>query len=540
MSLAPNYAVGYFSLGAVLKMAGRPKEAIPFFQKCLRLSPVPVHSRVLGMLADSYSELGQFEEAIATYKKQLRIYGPDQLLTHVGLAATYAKMERENEARSEGEEVMRIDPEFSLERFIESLPYDQSKKDRLAALLRNTGLPEKPPLPLPDKPSIAVLPFVNMSGDPEQEYFSDGISEEIINALTKTSKLFVIARESSFSYKGKQAKVPQIARELGVRYILEGSVRKSENRVRITAQLIDGIKGQHLWSERYERELKNIFTLQDEITMKIVTSLRIKLTDGEQARMWGKKAKHLDVYLKQMEALSLWNKGTREGYIRFGQVAQEIIKMAPESAIGYRMLGWNYWQLATIGISPRENILRAFEMAKKSLSLDESDPLSHALLGNVYLVMRQYEKAIAEGERAVELDPNGAQVLGLLGTTLNHAGRPDEAITYLKQGIRLNPFPAFWYFAHLGLCYLQKGQYEEALAEMRRALLCSPSNPITHVRLAVTYVLLDRKEEARAEAKKALEIDPNFTVERVSKALQWKNPAFSKLIVGAMRKAGLK
>jgi adenylate cyclase len=399
---------------------------------------------------------------------------------------------------------------------------------------------EKMAFPLPDKPSIAVLPFVNMSGDPKQEYFSDGISEEIINALSKTSHLFVIARESTFSYKGKQVKVQQIAHELGVRYILEGSVRKSEDRVRITAQLIDGIKGEHLWAERYDRELKDIFALQDEITIKIITALQVQLTEGEQARMWGKKSKNLDVLLKGMETLSLWRKGTKESHIRQGQVSQEIIDMAPDYAGGYRSLGWYYWYLAMIGESPRESIGKAFKLAQKALSLDESDSWSHALLGSIYLMMRKYEKAIVAGERSIELDPNGAMAHGLLGMTLSFADRPDEAIRHLNQGIRLNPFPAYWYFLRLGQSYIQKGQYEEALKAYKKALQRGPNSFANHAHLAITYVLLDRQEEAGAAAKKVLELYPNFSVERISKTLPFKNQAHLKLVVDAMRKAGLK
>ena len=379
-----------------------------------------------------------------------------------------------------------------------------------------------------------------MSGDPGQEYFSDGISEEIINALSKSSHLFVISRESTFSYKGKQAKVQQIAHELGVRYILEGSVRKSEDRVRITAQLIDGIKGEHLLSERYDRDLKDIFALQDEITMKIVTALQIKLTEGEQARMWGKRFKNLDVYLKSMEALSLWRQGTPESHTRQGQVAQEIIDMAPDYGVGYTSLGWYYWYLAMSGTSPRESIGKAFKLAQKALSLDESDAWSHALLGSIYLMRRKYEKAIAAGERSIELDPNGAMAHGLLGMTLSYADRPDEAIGELNQGIRLNPFPAYWYFLRLGQSYIQKGQYEEALTAYKKGLQRAPKAFANHVHLAVIYVLLDWQEEAGAAAKKVLELYPSFSVEHISKSIPYKNQAHLKLVVDAMRKAGLK
>jgi len=308
--------------------------------------------------------------------------------------------------------------------------------------------------------------------------------------------------------------------------------------VRITAQLIDAISGHHLWAERYDRDIKDIFALQDEITMKIVTALQIKLTEGEQARVWAKKIKNLDVYLKQMEALSLWEKGTVESHMRHGQIAQEIIDMAPESYAGYLSLGWHYWYLALAGKSPRESIGKAFKLAQKAISLDESYASSQALLGSVYLMMRQYQKAIAAGKRSIELAPNGAMVHGCLGMTLSYAGKPDEAIGYLKKGIRLNPFPAYWYFLHLSRCYILKGQYEDALTTTKKALNRSPDALYNHSQLAIIYALLDRQEEAGAAVKKVLEIEPNFSVERASKTWPLKNQADLKLIIDAMRKAG--
>jgi adenylate cyclase len=399
---------------------------------------------------------------------------------------------------------------------------------------------EKMAYPLPDKPSIAVLPFDNMSGDPEQDYFSDGISEEIITSLAKTDQLFVIARNSTFTYKGKPVKVKQVAEELGVRYVLEGSVRKSEDRVRITAQLIDAVAGEHLWAERYDRDLKDIFALQDEITIKIVTALQIKLTEGEQARLWGKEFKNLDVYLKFMEVGSLFQKSTKETLIRAGQVAQEIVDMAPESKWGYVMLAWYNWNLAWRGQSPRESIAKAFKLVQKALTIDKSDSNSHTVIGNIYLLMRQYEKAIAAGEQAVALEPNGALAHVVLGITLCYAGRIDEGINKVKQSIRLNPSPAHWSFLTLGRCYRQKGQYEEALTAYKKALQINQDDLLNHLSLAAIYVLLDRQEEAEAAAKKVLEINPKFSVERFSKTAPYKNQADLKLFVDALNKAGLK
>jgi adenylate cyclase len=392
--------------------------------------------------------------------------------------------------------------------------------------------------PLPEKPSIAVLAFDNLTGDPSQEYFSDGIAEQIITVLSNVGDLFVISRNSSFSYKGKPVKVQQVSEELGVRYVLEGSVRRSGERVRITAQLIDAIKGQHLWAENYDRDLKDILEIQDEITMKIVTSLCVKLTSGEQARIAARGVKNPDVYLKFLKWASLIKDGTDESLIRSGQLAQEIIDTEPEYPIGYELLGWYHLFLAYGGISQPENLKKAFELAQKTLSIDESDASAHALLGQIYLVSREYEKAIASGKRSVELQPNGALYHHSLGNSLSYAGRLDEAIAHIKQAIRLDPFADYFCYYNLGRCYFQKGQYEDALAEYKNALQRAPNHPGIHISLACVYALLDREKEARASAAKALELYPNFTISEYSKTSKHQDQAVKKIIVDAMRKAG--
>jgi adenylate cyclase len=403
--------------------------------------------------------------------------------------------------------------------------------------MRKAGFPEHPPLPLPDKPSIAVLAFDNRSGDPEQEYFSDGIAENIITVLSKVGELFVIARNSSFTYKGKPVKVQQVSKELGVKYVLEGSVQKSGDRVRISAQLIDAIDGQHLWAEKYDRDFKDIFEIQDDITVKIVNALRIELTEGEQARI-SKSTKNPDVFLKGLEMNSLVNAGTKESLMRFGQLAQEVIDIEPESSLGYTQLGWYHYWLADRGISPRENFKKASELAQKALSMDEADPFAHTLISRIYLVMRKYEEAISSGKRSVELQPNHALAHLFLGSSLNNAGRVDEAIAHVKQAIRLNPFPGYYYYHHLGLCYLQNGQYEDALAEFKKALQRAPNAIYNHIALACMYALAGREDEARASTAKALELNPKLSVKRVSKMLKYKNEAFTKLILDGLRKAG--
>jgi len=532
-----------------LGCAGRYAEAIETTKKAIRLNPKhPYYYQ--NFLGRNYFLAERYEEAIAPFKEAIS-RAPNTTGGNLGLIAAYSQLGRDEDARKLVEKFLEGRPGFSAKKWLDRISFKNSgDKKRFLEAFRKAGLLEKDPasetseeaapLPLPDKPSIAVLPFVNMSDDPKQEYFSDGITEEIITALSKTTKLFVIARNSSFTYKGKSVWIPTVGRELGVRYVLEGSVRRAGDKVRITAQLIDAKTNQHLWAERYDRELKDIFAIQDEITMKIITALQVKLTEGEQIRMWSKQFKNLDVYLKYMEARSLWAKGTKESHVRFGQVAQDIIDMAPESGVGYKLMGWHYWWLAMVGKSPRENIGKAFKSAQKALSIDEHDSASHALLGSIYMAMRKYEKAIAAGERSVELDPNGAMVHGLLGYTLSHAGRPDEAIVHLKQGLRLNPFPPYWYFVHLGRCYRQKGKYEEALEEYKKAYRLAPGSLSPQLGLTIIYSLLNREEEARSAAAKVLEINPKFSVEASSKRWPYKNKADLKLVVDALRKAGLK
>lgn len=272
--------------------------------------------------------------------------------------------------------------------------------------------------PLPDKPSIAVLAFDNMSGNPSQEYFSDSISESIIATLSKIDQLFVIARNSSFTYKGKAVKIQQVARDLGVRYVLEGSVQKTEDRVRVTTQLIDAVEGHHLWSERYDRNVKDIFDLQDEIVMKIVTALQVKLAHGEQARLFDKGFTNINAYSKYLEAYSEWQKDTEDGIMRFGSLAEEIVDLEPESQVGYRLLGWYHRDLANRGISRRENLKKSFAFAQKALSLDENDGLTLSLMCDLYSSVKNYEKAISAGKKAVELEPGSSQNHLVLGGVL--------------------------------------------------------------------------------------------------------------------------
>jgi len=314
---------------------------------------------------------------------------------------------------------------------------------------------------LPDKPSIAVLPFDNLSEDPKQEYFSDGLTEEIITALSKVPKLFVIARNSTFTYKGKSVKVKQVAEELGVRYVLEGSVRKAGDKVRITAQLIDALTGHHLWAERYDRNLDDIFAVQDEITKKIITAMQVKLTEGEAVKAAAKGTNNLEAYLKYLQASEYIHQINPESNALGKQLAEEAITLDPEYAWAYFVLGRAHMVDVWVGASksPKDSIAKAIELVQKAIVLDDTYAEAHGLLGFLYSMTREHDKAVAQAEKAVTLNPNSAVAHFTVGKTLSFAGRWEESIPEYKKAIRLNPIPPNNHLWSLGLSYAYTGQY---------------------------------------------------------------------------------
>jgi len=401
---------------------------------------------------------------------------------------------------------------------------------------------EKMAFPLPDKPSIAVLPFVNMSEDKEQEYFSDGITEEIITALSKVPHLFVISRQSTFTYKGKPVKVRQVSEELGVRYVLEGSVRKADDKVRITAQLIDAISGRHLWADRYDRDLKEIFALQDDITMKIITALQIKLTWGEQVTVMAKGTKNLEAFLKYLQSLASLQLRTKEGVALGRKLAEEAIALDPKYPRGYVALAQTYLLDVLLGTteSTEKFMATSMELIKKAIALDDSEPAAHGVLGVIYSMSRQHDKAIAQVERAVSLNPNSADNLLRMGYVLVNASKAEEAISAFKSMKRLNPTPPQAYFLHLMTAYRLNGQYKEAIETAKEGLKQVPNNMLLHLQLTATHSMMGREEEARAAAAKVMEINPKFSLEWYAKTLNFKNKADTDRTLEALRKAGLR
>jgi adenylate cyclase len=403
--------------------------------------------------------------------------------------------------------------------------------------------PQKMAFPLPDKPSIAVLPFANMSDDKDFEYFSDGLTEEVINGLSKVDRVFVIARNSTFTYKGKPLKVQQVAEEMGVRYVLEGSVRKTGEKVRITIQLVDALNGHHIFSERYDREFKDILSVQDEITMNILAALQVHLTKGEVAGLVGKGTKNLDTYFKVLQATQFSQNFNRESFALARKYAEEAIAQDPEYFASYAVLSSVIINEISIGANkiPRaEALQKAVEAAKKAVDLYPCS-YTHSALGAVYIFQLNLEQALSEAEQAVALSPNSAHAYFVLGSVLFFLEKPNDAIAMFQKSLRLSPIPINSpVLIRLALSYWMAGQNEEAIAAFKRLLELWPDNLHGHAMLAATYSNCGRDAEARAEAKQVLRIDPNFNVERYIKSLTIKNQMLLEQWTTGLHRAGLR
>ena len=392
-----------------------------------------------------------------------------------------------------------------------------------------------------NRPSIAVLPFTNMSGDPEQEYFADGISEDIITGLSKLRWFFVIARNSSFAYKGKAVDVKRAAHELGVRYVLEGSVRKGGNRVRITAQLIDAATGNHVWADRYDGDLTDIFALQDEITRKVVAAIEPKLLEAEGIRSQSRSTEDLGAWDIVMQATSLfWRLTKTEGEAAIAMLKQAVERY-PDYAPAYSMLAFAMLTSRLLGwtlVAPQ--VKEAEALAARAAELDDSDPWAHLALGYVAHTMRRTDAAAEEYQRAIDLNPNFAAAHGYLGFTLALAGRTDEAITHLEQAIRMSPHDpqnAIFNMA-LAVAHYLAGRYTEAITFGRKAVQQRDGTTAGHRIYIASLAQAGQIEEARIALQHLRELMPNISIAWCEQHVPYTPSPMAKFLDG-LRKAGL-
>ncbi|MDP6602827.1 MAG: tetratricopeptide repeat protein [Rhodospirillales bacterium] len=374
--------------------------------------------------------------------------------------------------------------------------------------------------PLPDKPSVAVLPFDNLSGDPEKEHFADGLTENIISTLSRVPTMFVIARNSTFTYKGRPVKVQEVAENLGVRYVLGGSVRIADDRVRVTAQLIDAIAGTHIWSEQYDRDYGDLFALHDDITREIVTALQVELTDGEQARVWSALTDSPEAGNHMMKGVEKFYRFNKEDNLLARAEMERAVDADPYFALGYTLLAWTHWADASYGRTdlPERSLTRAVLFAGKAMALNPDIPDVYALRGAIHLYRREFADAIAAGEKALELNPNHATNAALLALTLVNTGRAADALAMIRTAMRLSPYYPAWFVGILADAYYGLGEYEQSAAVLL-GLMERPddTNAICRCRvgIALAYAALGREDEARDQITLLRAEDPQFTISQL-------------------------
>ena len=394
-----------------------------------------------------------------------------------------------------------------------------------------------------DKPGLAVLPFVNMSGDPEQEYFADGVTEDIITALSKVRWFFVTARNSTFAYKGQSTDVRQVARDLGVQYVLEGSVRKSGNRVRVTSQLIDATTGSHIWAEHYDRELEDIFAVQDEMTETIVAAIEPELGETERERARRKPPESLEAWDLCLRGTWHTYRFTKGDNAEAQQLFERAIELDPNFAAAHSGLAYGAFVEVMQGYSDSsaDAIDRAIRAGKRAVTIDDKDPVAHWALGRAYTIKGEHDASIAELETALSLNASYAHAHTALGMVLAFAGRPEEAIRETNLAIRLSPRdPLLWVMMfNCAVAHLLMEEYEEAAAWATKAGQQPNAAIWAQAILAASLAHLDRDEEARAALEEARRTKPDFSLAFVNEVLHFKRRADGKRFLDGLRKAGL-
>ncbi|NIQ95352.1 MAG: adenylate/guanylate cyclase domain-containing protein, partial [Desulfuromonadales bacterium] len=386
--------------------------------------------------------------------------------------------------------------------------------------------------------SIAVLPFDNMSGDVEQEYFSDGLTEDIITGLSRFHSLFVIARNSTFAFKGKSTNVQQVGRELGANYVVEGSVRKAGNRVRVTAQLIDARTGSHLWAQKFDRDLDDIFAVQDEVTASIVASLPERIGAADLERVKRKRTEQMVAYDYFLHGRELHHKFTKDDCIEGIRLLERATELDPSFAQAWAWLSCIVGQAWVRDYLPQKGELwkKCVAAAQTALELDEGDSECHRILSEVYLLQKKYDEAEYHNERGLSLNPNDFRLVLQRGYLLAYVGRPDEGINWIDKVLRLDPFHPENYYANLGIVLHAAHRYGEAVEVFKRVPRLQASH---HAYLASCHAHLGQGDLAEEHANRVLELEPGFTIASYARTLRYKKAADLEHYLDGLRNAGL-
>lgn len=395
--------------------------------------------------------------------------------------------------------------------------------------------------PLPQQPSIAVLPFDNLSGDPDQEFLVDGLTETVIGTLSKVPSLFVISRNSTFTYKGEAVPVKQVAEEQGVRYVLEGSLQRSGDRIRVTAQLVDALEGHHLWAEKYDREFKDIFALQDDIAQNIMVALQVELTEGGELLGAHTRAPSLEAYELLMKARYHNNRVSKEDNAIALELSTRATEIGPKYPDAWAQLGAQYLNEARLGWRDdrEESFTRAVQAVEQAYELDPSVAGTNALLGLINVYLRNYDAAIVHARKAVELAPGDAGILAQLAWILAYAGEPEESIQLLQQAMRLSPDYPAWYAGTLGLAYMMTGDTENAIAAHEQLIERDSALQFGYARLAGIHAELGHPWKAQEYASELLKVMPDFSIDDWTRIALYRDTDDLERELAMLRKAGL-
>ncbi|MEE8164885.1 MAG: tetratricopeptide repeat protein [Myxococcota bacterium] len=494
----------------------RIDEAIDHLTSALRLDPL--HEHVHRRLMELFAAQGRTDAAIAQFdrcrlilRQELDI-APDKKTT-----ALYHTIRRQRTAGG-GE------------------PADKTASNSDA----QTPSVE-PPTTKSDKPSIAVLPFENMSRDPDRQFIADAIAEDIVTALSKNPELYVIARNSTFVYKDRAVSVQQVGRELGVRYVLEGSVRQVGTRLRVTAQLIDAQDNRHVWAERYDREVDDVFAVQDDITRNVATALQVKLTWGETSRLWQGGTRSFEAWQCMARAFEHWYRFDAVENAEARRLCERAVEIDPEHGTAWALLAWTYWFEARFLHAPNPDaLLERFEvLVNKVVALGNAPAPAHHLTGTLHMIRGELKEAIAALRRAVELAPSNAEMHGLLGIALTFAGNPAEGLASAETAFRLSPRPPEFVLWALVEGLRWTGALDEALAVAQRCVAEAPNSYLAQVKLTSILFDLRREDEATEAARRVLALDPKFSIEVYGRTQNYTDSGRLARVLSGLCKAGL-
>lgn len=525
----------------------------PAFQAVIRDERERLHELAVDAcinLLNHQLQAGTNDMAVATAKRLL-IIDPLQEAAHRALMRHHANrgqvglaIKQYQTCRDFLQQDLSVEPDAETDRLLARIRTANSCEAGPATLGEVTldaGHGHREPSPREDKPSIAVLPFLNLSGDPEQEYFSDGITEDIITALSRLRWFLVIAHNSTFVYKGKPVDIKQVRRELGVRYILEGSVRKVGNRLRITAQLVDARSGAHHWAQKYDRELTDIFELQDDITQSVTAAIEPKLVAAEGLRSQNRSAEDLGAWDLVMRALTHYGRMTTKESESAIKILRQAVQAYPDYGPAHSLLAFAFLVSGHVGWIPESNDFHyAAELAHRAARLDDEDPWAHLALGYLAFTERQTDEAVRQYMRALDLNPNFATAYGYLGWALVFDGQSEEAIHYFQHALRMSPHDPLKAFYCSGTCvgHYFAHRYDEAIEWGRKAIRERPGFTAAHRILCASFAQAGQAEEARRAMEKLYEVQPNISIAWIEQHVPYTDKAMPHFLDG-MRKAGL-